>query len=218
MLTKKLKTTKLFYNKYVNRVAVHTALAYFFREQDLDKLENLLLIALENHGKNEGMRVLIAKLWANKYATEKEVFSALHLIGILRELKDYSLRAEGYTLAVFLNDSEFVNRIKNINNIIIREITTPVSDEVKQFLLSNPNTVINDNINYKYKVYVKDLGDDAENFVIWAKKMKNIEAVSNDYRYQAHFYVGDSKTLGLCRLYLGDKIRKIEEIVASHEI
>lgn len=217
MYIRKLKTKKLFYKKYVNRVAIRTQLAFFFREK-LDGIENRLRTALDRHDHNKEMRVLVAKMYVDKYSTPDEIHSLLNLIQLLREIKDYSMRIEGSCLAIFFNDSQYIDRIKNIKHIVVDEITTPESEAVREFLLNTPDTIISKDHYYRYKVYTRPLKSEAENFKSWATKMNKIYAATEDYYKGGHFYVADSKTLGLCRLYLGGKIRKIEEIVASYEI
>ena len=40
----------------------------------------------------------------------------------------------------------------------------------------------------------------------------------NDYLIGGYFYVADQKTLSLCRIFLGDKIRRVDELRTFEEI
>ena len=97
----------------------------------------------------------------------------------------------------------------------------PVSKESKEFLLSRINTIIVKKKTHDYKLKLNPLHDNAPAFIEWASKLPGIKLFKKERVYQwsnGVVYVLNDKTLTLCKLYLGNKIARIDHLVLSDEI
>jgi hypothetical protein len=213
------KTTKLFFNKYVYKVAVRTPLSILFRGKDLLNTRQQVGALAERFGGTRFTSTNIANGWRSRQqATSADVFIGLMLLDQLESLSNFTLRVENSTLGVYCNDLDFISKITNINDIDIEEIAVPETDEVRDYLLSNPKSIIRGEYTHKYKVTINALWESADNFKSWAVNLPKIKTTKNKYRYGGHFYVADEKTLSLCYIFLADKIRKVEQLVTATEI
>jgi hypothetical protein len=212
------KTNKLFFKKYVYKIAVLTPLASNFRGKNLT-LTRLKVAVLEDKLlKNGTMSVNAGGYYSKQLANKADIQLAKQLVNVLDTFQDFGLRVEYNTLGLYSNDPMFVQAIENIIGISIEEVARPETDEIRDFLLSKPKAIIRKEYTHKYKVTVKPLYSEADNFVGWAEKLPKIKVASNRYTYGGHFYVADEKTLSLCHIFLSDKISKIEELVTASEI
>jgi hypothetical protein len=212
------KTNKLFFKKYVYKIAVRTPVASQFRGKNLT-LTRLQIAVLEDKLKKNGTASVNSGGYYNRrYATQAEIQLAKQILGVLETFDDFGLRVECNTLGLYSNDPMFVQAIENIIGIDIEETAKPENDEIKEFLLSKPKAIIRKEYTHKYKVTVKPLWSEAENFVTWAEKLPKIKVASHKFMYGGHFYVADEKTLSLCHIFLSDKITKVEELVITAEI
>jgi hypothetical protein len=213
------KTTKLFFNKYVYKVAVRTPLSTLFRGKDLLNTRQQIEILSERFDNKRVSSTNITNGWRSRQqATSTDVFVGLLLLDQLDSLSDFTLRVENSTLGLYCNDLDFILKITSINSIDVEEIAVPETDEVRDFLLSNPKAIIRGEYTHKYKVTITALWESADNFKEWAVKLPKIKTTKNKYKYGGHFYVADEKTLSLCHIFLADKIRKIEQLVTTTEI
>lgn len=219
MWSSKKTTKKLFFNKYLNKVAIHTPLARFFRGNNLKTLEAQLIIFEDKLSKAKGARVNISPYHNRSLAGADDLSIAYKLMLLLTELKDYSVRVESDTLGVYFNQPEYIDKFTSIDKIDIEEVSEPDSEEQAKYLLENPDVIFRKDYTHKYKVTVKPLWNDSEDFRIWASKYDKIQLMpANQYKFGGHFYVADDKMLSLCRLYLANKLTKVEKLVTLAEI
>jgi hypothetical protein len=120
-------------------------------------------------------------------------------------------------LGIYFNEDSTITSLVNLPGAVIREVSKPETLEIRSALLSKPKLIIRKEYSHKYKVTVSPLGDSAGPFKEWAEKLPKIKTTRSRYSYGGHFYVADTKTLSLCRIYLANKIRKVEEIVTQEE-
>ena len=213
------KTTKLFFNKFVYKVAVRTPLSTLFRGKNLLDTRQQIQVLSERFTNRQISSTNITNGWRSRQqATSADVFIGLMLLDQLESLSDFTLRVENSTLGLYCNDLDFISKITNINEIDVEEIAVPETDEVRDFLLSNPKSIIRGEYTHKYKVTINALWESADNFKEWAVKLPKIKTTGNKYRFGGHFYVADEKTLSLCHIFLADKIRKVEQLVTTTEI
>jgi hypothetical protein len=213
------KTTKLFFNRFVYKVAVRTPLSTLFRGKNLPNTRQQIEVLADRFSNNRVSSTNITNGWRSRQqATSTDVFVGLLLLDQLESLSDFTLRVENSTLGLYSNDLDFISKIINIVNIDVEEIAVPETDEVRDFLLSNPKAIIRGEYTHKYKVTITGLWDSADNFKEWAVKLPKIKTTNNKYKYGGHFYVADEKTLSLCHIFLADKIRKVEQLVTTTEI
>jgi hypothetical protein len=212
------QTNKLFFEKYVNKVSLKTSLSGYFRGKRIAVAKHQVLLIADQLEKSGHLQIQIGNAWNKKFAKYDDLAIAVQICDILLGLKDFTVRVEGQTLGLYFNDAIIVQQLTTIKNIVIHEVSTPASDEVRDFLLSKPKLIIRKEYTHKYKVTIGGLWDGADNFKEWACKLPKIKTTTNRYKYGGHFYVADDKTLSLCRIFLADKIRKVEEIVTANEI
>jgi hypothetical protein len=213
----KKTTKKLFFGKFVNKVAIQTPLAGYFRGNKLGKIK-LDINIVSRRITDKLQSVQIGGSWSKKYAKIEDVQIALEIVGILESLTDYTLRVESSTLGLYSNDIDFIKKVTSIKDIHIEETSQAADDKVKEFLLSSPKAIIRKEYTHKYKVTVNALWDSADSFTSWADKLPKIKTTGNSYKFGGYFYVADEKTLSLCHIFLSDKVRKVEELVTSEEI
>jgi len=213
------KTTKLFFNKYIYKVAVRTPLSILFRGKNLPVTRQQIEVLSERFSNAKVVSTNIADGWrSRRQATSADTFVGLLLLDQLESLGDFTLRVEGSTVGLYCNDLDFISKITSIVDIDIEEIVVPETDEVRDYLLSNPKSIIRSEYTHKYKVTINALWASADNFKAWAVKLPKIKTTKNKYKYGGHFYVADEKTLSLCHIFLADKIRKVEQLVTTTEI
>lgn len=212
------KTNKLFFDKYAYKVSVTTPLATYFRGKDLDKAQaDINYLASKFNASLEG-KVQVGQSWSKKYASFDDIIVGTRIIETLNSIGDYTLRIENTTLGIYFNEDDIFDKIIGIHHIQVREISRPENDSIKEFLLSKPKTIIRKEYTHKFKVTIKALWTEEPDFRAWAKKMPKIKTNPGSYKYGGYFYVADAKTLSICRLYLGNKVQKVEEIVCHSEI
>jgi len=215
MLSK--KTTKLFFGKYVYKVALRLPVASTFRGNQLTVIKLELAILKERFVTNKTNRIQVGG-WNRQLASKDDVDRAIAVADALETLSSYTLRVESTTLGLYSNDDDFFHKILSIPGIQVEETAEPADVKTKDFLLSTPKAIIRKEYTHKYKVTVNALWDSADNFKTWAGKLPKIKTTNNKYKFGGHFYVADEKTLSLCHIFLADKIRKVEQLVTTTEI
>lgn len=210
-------TKKAFFGKYIYKVAIQLPVASAFRGKNLlvTKLQIAMLVERLNRNGNKSITL---DGWRRSSASPDDLRIANDIISILESVPDFTLRVEYNTLGLYFNDKDVFDRIINIKNVIVEETSVPADDKTRDFLLTSPKSIIRDEYTHKYKVTIAGLDHNAASFKEWAQKLPKIKTTGNQYKYGGHFYVADEKTLSLCRIYLSDKIRKVEELVTSSEI
>jgi hypothetical protein len=219
---KKLKkTNKLFYDRYIYKIAFETPFARSFRYSNAENIADTIKHNLKvNFDKTKGFLTFEIG-WNTKTVSKKEAEDALFIAEQLASLpKDqYAIRVEATTLGFYTSDESVVAKIEDsdLKNIIM--ICKPENDKIKEFLSSTTKKIIIKEYTHKYKVTINSLFSNAKSFKEWAEKIPKIKLCpKNDYAYESYFYVADEKTLSLCRLFLGSKIRRIDELVTENEI
>lgn len=218
---KKQHTSKLFFDKYVNKVVITASLATLFRERELDVVKAMVDEYANKIDLTKDKVLVVASKWHNKKFYPRDVFLASKVIDAL-ENEDYALRVEGSRLGVYTNNPALVAQLLSIANDCIYEVSTPRTADIEKYLLANPNTIVANKKEFEYKLKLAGLGEDgAINFKDWASKMSKVKITDrkDSYKWEGgHVYVADSKTLTVCKLYLGKKIRRVDRIVLENEI
>ena len=216
-MSKYLNTNKLFYDKYVYKVALDCKLALYFRGNDLDSTRLTLESFREEMEFKGTQSMFVGHSYHRTSVDMAEVVRALVLITVLESIDDYHIRVER-GISIFSNNESMLDTLQELYGTLCREVCRPKDDKVKEFLLTNPKAIIRNEYTHKYKVTVNPLGSTADDFKTWAKNLPKINHVSKNYRYGGYFYIADLKTLSMCRLFLGDKIRRIDELRSISEI
>jgi hypothetical protein len=214
----KKTTKKLFFGKYVNKVAIRIPVARYFRGNKLEKTGSDIATLNNKFNNRAHQQVQVGGSWSRSYASIKDIQIANEIIAVLKSLSSYAIRVDSSTLGVYSNDIDFINKITAIKDIHIEETSQAADDKIKEFLLTTPKAIIRKEYTHKYKVTVNALWDSASSFTTWADKLPKIKTTRNSYQFGGYFYVADEKTLSLCHIFLSDKVRKVEELVTSEEI
>ena len=211
------KTSKLFFGKYVYKVALLLPVASKFRGNKLEVIKQQLNILKDRFAQKQINQIQMGG-WVKAVASLDDVNRGLAVVAALETLSSYTLRVESTTLGLYSNDDDFFHKLLTIPGIAVEETSEPTDLKSKEFLLSSPKAIICKEYTHKYKVTIAGLWDSADNFKAWAIKLPKIKTTNNKYKYGGFFYVADEKTLSLCHIFLADKIRKIEELVTTTEI
>jgi hypothetical protein len=213
------KTNKLFHDKYVYKVCVVTPVAFHFRGNDLERTKLILQLDEIDLSKDGRVFVKIGGNYSRTHAAIDDVRGGLEILNVLESDLNHKLRVEGRFLSIYSNNESLIDQISNIPGLHIRDIWKPVNDKAKEFLLTGPRAIIRKNYSHKYKVSIRGLKSEAENFKSWAAKLPKVKIISwNSYKWDSYFYVADEKTLSMCRLFLGSNVKKVEELVTETEI
>ena len=148
------QTSKLFFDKYVNKISVTNVLVSEFRSRNIVRAEIQIKAIAKEIEKSPDGRLQI-RSWRKKYATVSDVMYVNKLINILGKETDYILRVEGEILGIYTNSDSLIDSIQQVGNV--REISKPANDRVRAFLLANPNSIISKKYTHKYRVTVNPL-------------------------------------------------------------
>ena len=208
-------TSKLFFDKYVYKISLNTVLAAEFRYKNLPRtIAKIQTLAVQIEKTKEGKIQL--GTYYRKFVNVNDIFHVSRLCNILKDQSDYGIRVEGESLGVYTNNENVISDIEKLGKI--RDISKPANDTVKTFLLSNPNSIIAKQYTHKYRVTVNPLRDASESFHQWDEKIPSIKLLRRTYHTEGYFYAANEKTLGMCKIFLGDKIRRVDEMFLESEI
>lgn len=212
------KTTKLFFDKYLYKVSLFTPIAEMFRCKKIDLIKEELQSYDDKFSKQNRNFISIPRIYL-KQINKDEFYAMLEVINLLENFdEEFNTRIEGKILSFYSNNEQLIDNISNVTGIKVREVYKPLDKKIADFLMENHRVVIRTNYTHKYKVHISGLKKEADNFVIWAQKLSKVKLTSNDYRWESYFYVQDEKTLSMCRLFLGNKVKKVEKLYTVSEI
>ena len=156
----------------------------------------------------------LCRLWNMYFASKLEEFRqcATILNQIQHESKIYIDRWY-QTVDVFTNNALAIEQLRKIR--LHHNYSEVVSTKLQ------PNQIYLPNIQFDYKITLKNSTDGSPGFGTWAKKHKNVRLTpkceklfnSNRTQYDAYFYVSGENTLLLVQMMIGTAIRKIEYVV-----
>lgn len=213
------KTSKLFYDKFVNKISFTTPVSISFRNKsEIPELLHVFEAYRIRIDKTKSGVIEVGKSWNPKRLSRVELEFATKLVELLLKEQEYGIRVEGTTVGVYTNNDKLVDQIQQICPGEIKEISKPSNSTIKQFLLENPNKIIARTYTHKFKVTFNPLKNNAESFREWCANMPKVKLHTLDPNYEGFFYVSDLKILSLCKIFLGDKIRRVDEIVTLDEI
>jgi hypothetical protein len=209
------QTSKLFFDKYVNKISITNILASEFRSRDVVRAESQIKAIAVQVGNSPDGRIQI-RSWKKQYVTVADVMYVSKIIDVLRDETEYCLRVESNILGIYTNNDAIIDSVQQLGSV--REISKPVNSQIKEFLLANPRSIISKKYTHKYKVTVNPLKDSSESFHSWAEKIPSIKLLKRTYHGEGYFYAANEKTLGMCKIFLGNKIRRVDEMYLLSEI
>lgn len=221
---KRLKVSKLFYNKWPYKVECIIPGANYITAYDPDYVIRWCKGEVSSLGYRNTKHV-------NKEDLEK--FTGLAK-KYLKKKEDIRVRTEGGHFNLFFMDSKFLDKIVKDLEPWVYQITEPASKEELEFLIENENKkILCDAIpheKYTYKVVLRTLSANAkEQFYQWSKnytedqikisgQTKKWLAGEYGYKQDPFFYIADPSMLTMTRLFLGDGIRRVYEYVPRNAL
>jgi hypothetical protein len=196
------KTIRLFHGKYKYKVVIRTALASWFRGNNLDHVLKCLA---------DPMRMTF------KVPTNSELLVGKKLHAILENSEDIVCRVEHPFLSIYTNSEKDVKQLVNIDIDNIKYVSVPDVNSEKQLL---DGKLIVKRLDYEYRVVMGSCNQNQSSFVEWSTNNPKIrlpkrakkDLSKNWSRGGSHFYVKDSKSLTIVKMFLGSFITKIEAV------
>lgn len=220
-LLKIQKTSKLFFDKYVNKVAIDVPLATLFRSRDLDSVKLSIDEYFKKLDASPDGYIEVLNRWARRKYYPVDIFQAYIIRDALAEESDYALRIEGKTLGIYSNNDHFIEFLAHLNPSKTESLSTPGNRDAKEYLLKNANTVFVKKKTHEYKLKLHPLFDLSEPFLEWAGRQPGVKIFSKPSVYARSnglVYALNDKTLTLCKLYLGNKISRIDRLIEATDL
>lgn len=213
------KTSKLFFDKYALKVAVHTMLASNFRDNNLDHVSRTILFYGDKF-KSPKVEYVPHHNWPGRKVTRADFETCKVVYDLLRNEEDYQLRIESNCINIYSNKDSLIDTIVSSAKSHIYYVSKPANDKIKDYLLSSKFKIVSKSKpEYQYKVTVNPLRDNVDSFMDWGNSMAGKVRLLSAPKYsEGYFYALDSKVVTLCRLFLGSKIRRVDEIIHESEI
>ena len=221
---KKLETTKLFWGKYLYKLAINNSIGSIFRDKNLSHAREVLDTLQQQY---ESGQPLVLKSFARVLSvSELSFLDARKLYKFLvRARDDYTLRIQNINIRVYSNNHKWIHTLKSaINKDNLLELWEPNPSHIPTL---DSNTIIVDSSNgYEYKVTFGVNVGDTSGFANWAKNNTRQVKVGpvlleqltyNGYVNDMYFYARDEKTLQLCSLMLSN-VRRVDKLVVKSDI
>jgi hypothetical protein len=220
MIIKKLKSSKLFFNKWPYKVECIQAGASRVVHSGVGLCRQWCETGKGMRFNPYDTRILDAKKFLS-FIDAVEPF--------LDRKEDIQIRVENSHFNLFCRDVSVLEEIDDALDQWIRKISGPTTQEELEFLLSNGHKkILCDTYPkemYRYRVFFKSKfsPDKRSAFLTWADKYGNSIVISETSRRwlmsQRHYaqdpfmYVIDDKMLSMIGLYLSGYVKKTEEFI-----
>lgn len=227
MKIQKLKSSKLFFNKWPYKIECTIFGAHLLKVGvGFPKLKSWCL---------DPVRPLTVRhTYGTKNVDKTEFLKFIECVEPIFNNENIKIRIEGTAFNIFCND---INQVVEINETLkkwIRNIYGPETQEEYNFLMSNGHKKrLCDNLpkgKYQYQLFFKETMDDniKNSFLKWAEKYQDSIHFSNTtkdwfsnkrYWMQSPFiYITDSKMLSMICMFLGNNIRRIDEFIVRNRV
>jgi len=225
---KTYNSTKTFYGTYLYKLQVRTSLSFLFYGSTQTKKPDYSVYNShvdELGSKNE----LKINRW--RTATRQQFVDARIILDcIINSDVEFKLRCESYSLSIYTNDCEFLEKIAEDLSFDARAKLWKPEKSAEDFLTNNKNVIVSSKpVDYPYKVYLKSdytqKGYDA--LVKWLKSNTDKSKVGHNTLYNLehgcyitgnYFYVKDLKVLMIVEMVAGKVISKIDNVVYIGDI
>lgn len=217
---RKLKSSKLFYNKWPYKVEC-------WQSGASRVIHSGPAMCKEWCKTGKGLRF-------NQFETNKlDKVQFLDFINAVESFidrkEDIQIRVEGSHFNLFCKDPAILEEIDNAVSAWITKISGPTTVEELEFLLSNGHKkILRDELpkeKYKYRIYFKSRfpADKRSSFLEWADKYGDKLEISGtsrrwllgnrNYAQDPFMYVEDDKMLSMVGIYLSGYVKKVEEFI-----
>jgi hypothetical protein len=218
----------------------------FIEKQYYSKYFCKLVLAIDaSKIKSTGQRYEYDR-WSYRYKRHSDIAIlnkklCKEVLGLLGE-KDYRLRREGKEVAVFFNDEEILQVLKEQLSKRITEFHRPLNDAHKEVVVDNRRIRVRKSLfekHFKFKVYLTNEWTLRERrykeFQEWIDSMDNPrkerwklnhgltrmfnpKANTRTAGYTMAIYLNDPEDLMMCQLKFNDKIQYVEEAVLLQDL
>lgn len=227
MSIKRLKSNKLFFNKWPYKVECHVGGANKITVYGLEKATAWCQGSYSLPSTWRAYHNHIDKGELLKFIRSVEPF--------LEKKTELQVRAEGRHFNIFCKDKALLSKISKELKPWLVAIHGPTTQEEYDFLVSNENKkVLCDSLphdSFKYKVFLKQnmKSNNRETFLAWSSRysedMIKISRTTLEwldgrlfYKQDPFLYIKDSAMLTMTRLFLADNIRTVHEFVPRKEV
>jgi len=217
---RKLKSSKLFYNKWPYKVECWQAGASRIVHSGPALCKEWCLTGKVLRFSPHDLRSM-DKVKFSAFIDASEKF--------LDMKEDIQIWVEGSHFNLFCKDITILEEIDNVLFPWIKNIVGPTTPEELAFLLSNGHKKILRDVlpkeKYRYRIFFKSKfpADKRESFISWANKYGDKLDISGTSRRwllgQRHYsqdpfmYVEDDKMLSMAGMYLSGYVKKVEEFI-----
>ena len=221
----KLKSSKLFYNKWPYKVECI--------QQGASRIvHNGPAVCKEWCNTGKGLQF---SHYGNKITDKVQYLRFIEAVEpFLDRKEEIQIRVEGSHFNLFCKDVAILEKIDNELSIWSRSIRGPTTPEELEFLLNNGHKkILCDTLpygKYKYRLYFKSKfpADKRSAFVGWADKYGDKLEISETsrrwlvsirhYAQDPFMYVEDDKMLSLTGMYLSGYVKKVEEFIERNSV
>jgi len=220
----KLKSSKLFYNKWPYKVECLQNGASRVVHSGVGHCKKWCLTG-------KGMA------FGNYYAKPepKEFLAFINAVEPFLERKEeIQIRVEGSHFNLFCKDPAILEEIDNAVSAWVKRIVGPTTLEELEFMLDNGHKkILRDELpkeKYRYRVFFKNKfpADKRAAFLLWTNKYNGkIEISDSSYNWlrgskwyvqDPFMYVEDDKMLSMAGLFLSGYIKKVEEFILRENV
>lgn len=206
------RTKKLFDNTYKYKAVFICLFSGFFRGNNLEFAQQKL-----KDVKKTGRY----PLWAKK-ASSSDVEYALEIYKTLSKMKDYTLRIESPIISFYSNDLSDIKTITELDLEAVKYVSMPESTQSM-----DKDTVYVRNLDYGFKVTMGRTTQSHSNFISWINAnpqkirmpKRCLEDLERGHSWGGgYFYVKDDKTLTMVKMFLGNSIARVDNVVKLPKI
>ncbi len=186
------RTKKLFFDKYQYKIVLVCNHSGLFRTKNYSQI-------------------------MKKLKERSDSFYEQEVLKFIDSVSNFILRVESPFISFYTNDISDVKKLTDINPSKVKYISLPenLSEELE------PKTLYLKNINYDYKITLKNYVETHNNFLGWAENNPKVrmsescrKALETDgYSNNSYFYAKDYKTLTMIQIFIGPYISRIDKIV-----
>lgn len=201
------RTKKLFDNTYRYKAVIVCLFSGFFRGNNIQFAQQKL---------KEAKKTGKYPLWTKK-ATPQDVDFALEISKVLSKIKDYNLRIESPIISFYSNDLADIKNITDIDINAVKYVSLPDDNQNM-----DKDTVYVRNLDYGFKVTMGRTTQPHTNFINWINANSNkirmpkrcLEDLQRGHSWGGgYFYVKDDKTLTMVKMFLGNSIARVDNVV-----
>lgn len=231
MQIQKLKSSKLFYNKWPYKIVC-----------SIDGANRLTYLGIDSVREFcSGKITESMPFWMRKSNMSKEDKEQLLLFTDkvepfldLKKTKQGQIRAEGRHFNIFCKDPVLLETIHTALEPWVQCVYGPTNKEELDFMLDNGHKKILRDVlpkdGFRYRVYFKYLWheDSRKEFLKWADKFPDKISIEDSSRrwmnsgqgwsYNPFMYVKDDKTLSMIGLMISGHVKKVEEFILRENL